>query len=231
METKVRPSKRPRTDDEAAVPTVDPKDDALCPHDSKDCLCPICLDSCTPERSFALPCCNGQLSEGEPAQRIHKTCFFAYARSVIEPKVADGESLIFMPDSALKSLIQCPRCRSDLPLNRSCRAANGVLQIMIVWPIDNVIICDSRLFQNDSHTEHSYFYNVVSEGLDTMPRPYDRSIKKFIAYQRVSYHQPVAYRPTSFTHEVLGFEDLVSPSLYNRTDGVKAAASSVSVQD
>ena len=150
METEIRPAKRPRTDGEPAVEAGDPKDDAG-PHASStdatsdDCLCPICLDQCTPERSFTLPCCNGQLAEGSAPHRIHKTCFYAYARSVIEPKVADGLSLTFMPECDLHTILRCARCRSPLTLERKLSIVQEKLSTRIVWPMENVFFIETAV--------------------------------------------------------------------------------------
>ena len=109
METEVRPSKRPRTGGERAVTPPNPSD---------DCLCPICLDPCTPDRSFALPCCNGQLAEGEGPKLIHKACMFAYARSVFEQSI-QRESLMLMTNARLNSILRCPCCRAAVPMKSS----------------------------------------------------------------------------------------------------------------
>ena len=215
METEVRPSKRPRTDGERAVETAEPKADGLGPHaetdDSDDCLCPICLDPCTPDRSFALPCCNGQLAEGEAPHRIHKTCFYAYARSVIEPKVANGLSLTFMPESNLHTMLRCARCRSPLKLERLVLVSKGMLQTRVVWPMDQVFFIETAIMTPQSQlAERSLFYSTLPESRDVAPEVDDPMLKRACIYDRTSYQHVVGSVDEGST-DVCGFEGIQTP--------------------
>ena len=89
------------------------------------CPCPLCLEHVVAKQGFALPCCNRHLAKGVRRQRIHKTCFFSYARNTFEEQVDLGDSLLLLPDSQLRTKLRCPRCREELPVERRFHVRDG----------------------------------------------------------------------------------------------------------
>lgn len=205
------------------------------------CACPICLDDCVPERSFALPCCNkGLAPEAEP-QLLHKGCFFAYARSVFEAPAFAGRSLLLMPEEELQSLLRCPRCRGRLGVDREfglaapCRTTpnhtrDDSLHAWIRWPMDETIICESQLAMGASQIqEHTRFFNVVLSGDASPP---DRGDSRFRERHQVT--RRANGTPTSYVvlpsvslepkQEVLGYSipqnpnGLILPSMARREE-------------
>ena len=198
MPGSVRPRKRRR-----------PRSDGVHPA----CPCPICLNHVLAKQGFALPCCNKKLAKGEPRQRIHKTCFFAYARSVFEKKVEQGASMILMPEAELQSLLRCPRCRSGLAVDRKYMVGgSGCLATEIQWPMDRTHICETVCpLPKEELPEHSLFFNVTTGGGDTPPSPEHPSVKRRVMHFRVRHQRwsgaPIGALPV-FTpkQRMLGFD-------------------------
>ena len=141
-------------------------EEALRPHKRQRslkpaCPCPICLDHVLAKQGFALPCCNAKLAKGERRQRIHKTCFFAYARSVFEQKVKQRHSLMFMPEKELQSMLSCPRCRSNIPIRRHYMEHEGHL-ITEISSQGTVFVESMLVDRKDTQAEDTLFYTTHS---------------------------------------------------------------------
>lgn len=195
-------TKRPRTDS-GDVLNVAP------PQPSNECLCPICLECAgDPERSFALPCCNEQLAEGEAPQLLHKCCFFAYARSVFEDKVVKGVSILLMPEAELQKTLRCPRCRQALLVDRKYSPHQDFMCSKIYWPMDGTIMVEAKCRLGAKGSELSLFFNVYVGG-DAKP-PVDSITRKVVAYDQFEGKLPSECLPPensfSSNQRILGFD-------------------------